>query len=288
MSTVNNSQQNTSQWNSIVECKHTDTLMMNYFTNPVGLLMTVVVFFVTRVLWILLFEIRPQRRPRQGAFIAGSSSSSKPRTRPVKTLIVLGSGGHTTEMLYLTQFLNPAQYHPILYCKADTDTTSALRLSLPLQQAPKAAAAAAAGGQQQQQQIWNIPRSREVGQSYWTSIFTTFYAFGLALYWQVRIRPDLILCNGPGTCLPVCVAGFLWRIISFGGGFSSFRGGNSNTSSSSPKLVFVESYCRVQTLSLTGKLLYPFVDVFCLHWPELQLKYPQSCLLTTFIKTTSR
>jgi len=35
------------------------------------------------------------------------------------------------------------------------------------------------------------------------------------------------------------------------------------------KIVFVESFCRSQSLSLSGRLLYPFVDRFVVHWDEL-------------------
>jgi hypothetical protein len=34
----------------------------------------------------------------------------------------------------------------------------------------------------------------------------------------------------------------------------------------------MESFCRVKTLSLTGKLLYVFVDVFIVQWMQLVSK----------------
>jgi UDP-N-acetylglucosamine:LPS N-acetylglucosamine transferase len=33
--------------------------------------------------------------------------------------------------------------------------------------------------------------------------------------------------------------------------------------------VFIESWCRVQTLSRTAKLVYPVADVFWVQWPQL-------------------
>ena len=42
------------------------------------------------------------------------------------------------------------------------------------------------------------------------------------------------------------------------------------------KVVFIESVCRVKSLSLTGKLLYPFVDEMQVQWQELQDKYPRT------------
>ena len=35
------------------------------------------------------------------------------------------------------------------------------------------------------------------------------------------------------------------------------------------KLLYVESFCRVKSLSLTGKLLKPIVDKFIVQWPDL-------------------
>ena len=35
------------------------------------------------------------------------------------------------------------------------------------------------------------------------------------------------------------------------------------------EIIYIESFARVYNLSLTGKLLYPFVDRFLVQWPEL-------------------
>ena len=56
-----------------------------------------------------------------------------------------------------------------------------------------------------------IPRSREVGQSWLTSNFTTLRALAPAAGIVLRRRPRLLLVNGPGTCIPVCAAAFVFR-----------------------------------------------------------------------------
>lgn len=177
---------------------------------------------------------------------------------PIRTLVVLGSGGHTAEMLALIAPLRREDY-AIEFCKADTDTTSAQRLSLEQR---------GGAGRDGKRRIHDIPRSREVGQSYLTSVLTTLRAQAFAFGLVYRTEPRLVLCNGPGTCLPVCVAALFWRIIGVMPG---------------TRIVFVESLCRVQTLSLTGKLLYPIADMFCVHWPELHSLYPSSQRIQTFI-----
>ncbi|XP_078018911.1 UDP-N-acetylglucosamine transferase subunit ALG14 isoform X3 [Epinephelus lanceolatus] len=72
-----------------------------------------------------------------------------------------------------------------------------------------------------------------------------------------------VLCNGPGTCIPLCVAGLLLGILGM----------------KKVLIVYVESICRVQTLSLTGKILYPISDYFFVQWPCLRDKYPKSIFL---------
>ena len=42
------------------------------------------------------------------------------------------------------------------------------------------------------------------------------------------------------------------------------------------KLVFIESYAKVKTPTLTGKLLYHFADRFYVQWQELLEFYPKA------------
>jgi beta-1,4-N-acetylglucosaminyltransferase len=223
------------------------TTTLAIYTATFLVLLGVLVFL--RAAWILLVEIPATRKRKHLSGAAMFHRNKSPL--PIKTLIVLGSGGHTAEMLLMTKHLDPDQYH-ITYIKAATDTTSRQRL---LDNDANATV------------CHDIPRSREVGQSYLSSLFTTLRA-QVSCFWLVgKLAPDLILSNGPGTCVPCCLAAFFYRVI-----------GLRQTS-----IVFCESYCRVETLSLTGKLLYPLVDLFCVHWPELHRKYPSTVLVSTFV-----
>ena len=205
-----------------------------------------ILLLILRCLWILA-EIQ---RHRKNGF------PKSPRTQPCKTLVVLGSGGHTSEMLRMVGQLDPKKYHPIEFVVADTDHTSVQRLEKVLPD--------------RKHSIHKIPRSREVGQSYASSLVSTLHALFYAIGVTVRIRPELLLCNGPGTCVPVVMGAWMLRIL----GVSS-------------KFVFIESFCRTQTLSLTGKILYPgLVDCFVVHWESLHRKYPNSYLSSTFVKQT--
>ena len=64
-----------------------------------------------------------------------------------------------------------------------------------------------------------------------------------------------------GTCIPICAAVLLFRVLGV---------------EPDSKIVFCESFARVQHLSLTGKLLYYVADEFVVQWPQLQTKYPRT------------
>ncbi|CAJ0571689.1 unnamed protein product, partial [Mesorhabditis spiculigera] len=159
-------------------------------------------------------------------YLVRHSRNSTRKRKMVRTLAVMGSGGHTTEMCCVLENLSSA-YKEFSLVIADTDQISQGKVE------------ELAKFKENSRIEW-IPRSREVGQSYITSVFTTLRAFyySLAVVW--RFSPDLVLTNGPGTCIPICVAAALFDI---------FRLRDTT-------IVFVESICRVQSLSLTGAILY--------------------------------
>ncbi|CAI0541256.1 unnamed protein product [Linum tenue] len=183
-----------------------------------------------------------------------SSKSSDPRS----TLIVLGSGGHTAEMINVLSVMPKDRFTPRFYIAAATDNMS-LRKARVLEDS-------LVDGQNQDEKVpaefMQIYRSREVGQSYITSIGTTLIAIVHALWLMIRTRPEVVLCNGPGTCVPLCVIAFLFKVV--GIRWSS--------------IFYVESIARVKKLSLSGLLLYKLriADQFFVQWPQLQRKYPRS------------
>merc|ERR1712223_177686 len=60
-----------------------------------------------------------------------------------------------------------------------------------------------------------IPRAREVGQNWFTSLFYTIYAFMKILPLVLNFQPQLLLVNGPGTCVPVVLATWLFSLLRF-------------------------------------------------------------------------
>lgn len=186
----------------------------------------------TRVFYLL--ALKNETKPR-----------GKSRNMSSKTMIVLGSGGHTTEMMNLVSALDKHRYHPRHYVIADSDQLSVEKVKQ--FEEPTTS--------KSDNFYWTpIFRSRNVHQSYVSSVFTTALAFLKCLPMVYRSRPAVILCNGPGTCVPVCLSAFLLRVFFI------------NTDC---KIVFVESFCRTESLSLTGKILKYFTNLFVVQWPAL-------------------
>jgi len=161
----------------------------------------------------------------------------------IATLVVLGSGGHTAELLRLITDFDFGRYAPLTLVTAATDTTSRAKAERELPQAALSTARWAA-----------IPRAREVGQSFLSSVPSTLKALFACVRLIWTASPDLVLVNGPGTCVPVAVLARL----------------------SGSRVIFVESWCRVESLSLTGRIMYWVAHRFVVHWPELVRRYPRA------------
>lgn len=197
-----------------------------------------VLLFVIRLLKVM-FDTRYSRRE---TFKRSSGDN-------LKTAIVIGSGGHTSEMLYLVKALNPSRYSPRLYIMASSDTWSEQKVhecedDLKIQ------------FDSRKYEVFKIPRSRHVHQSYFSSIFTTIYSTLACIPIIFRSNPDVIICNGPGTCVPICIISFLLRCCFMSNSY----------------IIFVESICRVKSMSLTGKILQWFADEIFVQWPDLMPK----------------
>ena len=76
----------------------------------------------------------------------------------------------------------------------------------------------------------------------------------LAPYILRKEKPDMIVTTGSGVAAP-----FIWWAKAFG-----------------IRTVFVESITRITELSLTGRMVYPFVDTFLVQWEDLLEKYPKA------------
>lgn len=195
----------------------------------------------------------------------------------VHVMIIAGSGGHTTEVLRLVSGLSD-RYYPRTYVVAETDTSSETRIRSFEASSSSSSSSASAGGAVEppasnnsrgSYKVVKIPRSREVRQSWMTTVFTTLFSIFYSIPLLLNHNPDLVICNGPGTCIPICL------MVRFVRMFRILE----------TKILFVESICRVKTLSLSGKILYhlKIADRMVVQWPELKTAYPEVELLERII-----
>ncbi|KAK5116723.1 hypothetical protein LTR62_007397 [Meristemomyces frigidus] len=214
---------------------------------------------------------------------------------PTHLMIVLGSGGHTTEMLSMltrcVQESDPAQklhwndYHHRTWVVSEGDNLSAARakefeeMASPLStqedlMAGKVRKATDIGPGTYE--VVTVPRAREIHQPLLTSplsSLTTMRAcWDLLQKHTTKTReghggqagekdaPDLILVNGPATATIMVFTSILLRFFDVKG--VSTRG--------KMRTVYVESWARVKRLSLSGKLLRRVVDRFLVQWPQVK------------------
>lgn len=83
----------------------------------------------------------------------------------------------------------------------------------------------------------------DIGTSVWRMARATVWAAKILL----RERPDVLISLGAEIAIPFFYLAKVFNI----------------------KTLFIESWCRISTLSKTGQLLYPIADEFWVQWPQL-------------------
>ena len=69
-----------------------------------------------------------------------------------------------------------------------------------------------------------------------------------------REKPDMVITTGALLAFPFCLLGKMMGA----------------------KIVYVESFARVHSRSLTGRLVYPFADLFLVQWETMLELYPKA------------
>ncbi|KAF8142942.1 oligosaccharide biosynthesis protein Alg14-like protein, partial [Mycena galopus ATCC 62051] len=64
---------------------------------------------------------------------------------------------------------------------------------------------------------------------------------------------DILILNGPGTCFVLCITVYV----------------NKFQSLATPRVIHIESFSRVESLSLSGNCS---IHLFIVRWPQLQAK----------------
>jgi beta-1,4-N-acetylglucosaminyltransferase len=86
-----------------------------------------------------------------------------------------------------------------------------------------------------------------MGSSVWNMLKGSFWALSIL----AREHPQVIVSLGAEIAIPFFYLGKLFGM----------------------KTIFIESWCRVESRSLTGRLVYPIADAFFVQWPQLALVY---------------
>lgn len=169
-----------------------------------------------------------------------------------KLMVLLGSGGHTGEMIRLLEKTN------LTGCSRTWLVSSGDHSSL-----IKAKNFEDYTGSKDSAEVRfaELHRARKVGEPLILSIFNTLKSiYSTAQQLRQLPYPDLLLVNGPGTSVPVAYLLFLMKLF-----------GMCKT-----RIVYIESLARVNSLSLSGKLIMPIANRFLVQWTPLAEKYERA------------
>jgi len=200
-------------------------------------------------------------------------------------VVVLGSGGHTAEMMSLLRDIDPRRYTHRTYIVSSGDSFStgkALEIERVIQGKHKLPAQDQVGQEQEQEptrageksletgtwDVKTVPRARKIHQPLYTTPFSSLWCFIGCLRALVETTrtskatpfeyPEVIITNGPATAVMVLLAAMFLKFVGV-------------APVDKMKTIYVESWARVKTLSLSGKVLLTMgiCDRFLVQWEAL-------------------
>lgn len=110
------------------------------------------------------------------------------------------------------------------------------------------------GGQAKECQLhplYTVPQINRKEKAFWIHFWKLIITENSIL---CREMPDFIITTGALISVPLCVIGKLRGV----------------------KVIFIESFARVNKPSLSGRICYPFADLFLIQWKELKNVYPKA------------
>ena len=75
-----------------------------------------------------------------------------------------------------------------------------------------------------------------------------------SFYFSIKYRPEYVISTGAGSSLPFLI-------------ISKLLGS---------KIVFIESFAKINSPTYTGRIVYKFADYFFIQWKELIKVYPKA------------
>ena len=85
-------------------------------------------------------------------------------------------------------------------------------------------------------------------------IFKMIKVFIKSLWIFLKERPDYTICTGVLATIPMCILTKIFR----------------------KKLIYIESFAKITTPTITGKLLYKYADRFYVQWESMLKVYPNA------------
>ena len=95
------------------------------------------------------------------------------------------------------------------------------------------------------------PNGRNRDWVFWKNFVINWF---LAVPILLKFRPHAIVTTGSHTAIPFCYVGKLLGC----------------------KIVFVLSFCRVDSKAAAASAVYPIADLFFVQWQQMQVAYPKS------------
>jgi beta-1,4-N-acetylglucosaminyltransferase len=192
-------------------------------------------------------------------------------------IAVLGSGGHTAEMMSLLRDVDPTRWMHRTYIVSSGDSFSAGK-AFEIETRIQSKYTQASTGPTQAGEIdpvtgtWDVkvvPRARKIHQPLYTTSLSSLWCLVSCIKVLIETArtshvatheyPDIIITNGPATAVMVILASMILKFFAVAPLWKM-------------KNIYVESWARVKTLSLSGKVLLRMglCDKFLVQWEALE------------------
>lgn len=87
-----------------------------------------------------------------------------------------------------------------------------------------------------------------------TFLFKMVFNFIKSLSLFIKEKPDVVISTGALATIPMCIFAKIFK----------------------KKIIFIESFAKVNSPTLTGKLVYKFADKFYVQWEQMKEYYPNA------------
>lgn len=97
----------------------------------------------------------------------------------------------------------------------------------------------------------------QVNRKEWKFLFKMIANTFISLFIFIKERPDVVITTGVLAMIPMCLLAKACR----------------------KKLIYIESFAKVNTPTQTGKIMYKYADQFYVQWPQMKEIYPNAIYL---------